>query len=293
MEPRLHRLEAGDWSFYNLLYFLPRTGETGAVAAPREGPLAAQPQGARLRKPAALHKSLRAHLRFRCSLLHSKIASLDTLLGETSRSQGIDALLLRFGMLIALEFHNGDWRRFTSVRVPPVGTTLTSDHTPAPWYPQRASQAYCARPKSAGLSFPRPPDKGHLWVAAATAELYDRERWQVTLMKNGSARIQEKALNPDLPVVDPHHHLMDRPVPYPTEKWIADLRSGHKVVASVHMEAHGHYWEIGLGPSEPAGETEYVAKQYEQEREVPARNAIRHRGWWRSEAVGAEPKAVD
>ena len=78
------------------------------------------------------------------------------------------------------------------------------------------------------------------------------------------ARVQEKALNPDLPVVDPHHHLMDRPVPYPTEKWIADLRSDHKVVASVHMEAHGHYWEIGPDHLKPAGETEYVAKQYEQ-----------------------------
>ncbi len=78
------------------------------------------------------------------------------------------------------------------------------------------------------------------------------------------ARVQEKVLSPDLPVIDPHHHLMDRPIPYPTEKWIADLHSGHKVVASVHMEAHGHYWEIGPDHLKPAGETEYVAKQYEQ-----------------------------
>ena len=50
--------------------------------------------------------------------------------------------------------------RFTSARVPLFGTTLTSDHTPASG-PQCASQAYCARPKSAGLRLPRPPDKGH------------------------------------------------------------------------------------------------------------------------------------
>ncbi len=78
------------------------------------------------------------------------------------------------------------------------------------------------------------------------------------------ARVQETALSPELPVVDPHHHLIDQPVPYPTERWIADLRSGHQVVASVHMEAHSHYRDTGPDHLKPAGETEYVAGQFEQ-----------------------------
>jgi L-fuconolactonase len=78
------------------------------------------------------------------------------------------------------------------------------------------------------------------------------------------ARVQEQALSPELPIVDPHHHLIDQPVPYPVGKWIADLRCGHKIVASVHMEAHGHYWESGPDHLKAAGETEYVARQFEQ-----------------------------
>ena|SRR5690349_20231609 len=78
------------------------------------------------------------------------------------------------------------------------------------------------------------------------------------------SRVAEQALSPELPVVDPHHHLIDQPVAYPVEKWIGDLRSGHKVVASVHMEAHGHYWESGPEHLKPAGETEYVVRQFEQ-----------------------------
>ncbi len=48
----------------------------------------------------------------------------------------------------------------------------------------------------------------------------------------------EETLEPDLPIVDPHHHLCDAPrVPrYLQEEFAADLLSGHNVVATIFAE---------------------------------------------------------
>ena len=70
----------------------------------------------------------------------------------------------------------------------------------------------------------------------------------------------EAALDPDLPIVDPHHHLWDRP----DSRYLAgdlqdDIASGHRVVASVFMEAHAMY-RVGGDPLErPLGEIEFAA----------------------------------
>ncbi len=47
----------------------------------------------------------------------------------------------------------------------------------------------------------------------------------------------EPILEPDLPVVDAHHHLFDRPaLRYLMEDYLRDAASGHRVVASVYVE---------------------------------------------------------
>src|SRR4051795_5220302 len=45
------------------------------------------------------------------------------------------------------------------------------------------------------------------------------------------AQVREEILEPDLPIVDPHHHLWDRPgARYLFEELLGDTRSGHASV---------------------------------------------------------------
>ncbi|MEO0461688.1 MAG: amidohydrolase family protein [Pseudomonadota bacterium] len=88
----------------------------------------------------------------------------------------------------------------------------------------------------------------------------------------------EEILEPDLSIIDPHHHLWDlRPLipmfPEPRHRFIeaivpaayytfdhlhADLTSGHNVVGTVFMEC-GAFYNAGYGdPKKPVGEVEYV-----------------------------------
>ncbi len=72
-------------------------------------------------------------------------------------------------------------------------------------------------------------------------------------------RRQEPILDPDLPIVDPHHHLWDRPGwRYLLDELLADTDSGHNIVATVFVQARAMH--RGTGPVEmrPVGETEFV-----------------------------------
>lgn len=72
------------------------------------------------------------------------------------------------------------------------------------------------------------------------------------------AQVQEPVLDPDAPIVDPHHHLWDRPFPYGTAELVADLTSGHRVVATVYTEAGRGYRTDGPAHLRPVGETELM-----------------------------------
>ena len=51
-------------------------------------------------------------------------------------------------------------------------------------------------------------------------------------------RRTEAILEPDLPIVDPHHHLWDRPGwRYLLDELLADTNSGHNIVATVFVQA--------------------------------------------------------
>ena len=74
-------------------------------------------------------------------------------------------------------------------------------------------------------------------------------------------RHREEILEPDLPIVDAHHHFYDRPGwRYLREQYEADTRSGHAVRASVYMQALTRYRASGPQALKPVGETEYVAQ---------------------------------
>lgn len=79
----------------------------------------------------------------------------------------------------------------------------------------------------------------------------------------------EAVLEPDLPIIDTHHHLWDRLSPdlpaqpgdnrYLLEEFLADLRSGHNIIATVFLQCHAMYRAHGPEEFSPVGETEFVA----------------------------------
>jgi predicted TIM-barrel fold metal-dependent hydrolase len=69
----------------------------------------------------------------------------------------------------------------------------------------------------------------------------------------------EAALEPDLPIVDPHHHLWRHPTStYMTPELRADTGSGHDVRHTVFVECASGYREDGPESHRPVGETEFV-----------------------------------
>jgi predicted TIM-barrel fold metal-dependent hydrolase len=72
-------------------------------------------------------------------------------------------------------------------------------------------------------------------------------------------RTREAALEPDLPICDPHHHFWEHPDSrYLLDEYLSDIGSGHRVVATVHVECVQHYRSTGPVELRPVGETEYV-----------------------------------
>lgn len=73
----------------------------------------------------------------------------------------------------------------------------------------------------------------------------------------------EEALEPDLPIVDPHHHLwLNQPhriaVRYGFEEIHADVSAGHNIRATVFIEAAEMYRADGPAAMRPLGEVEFV-----------------------------------
>ena len=72
-------------------------------------------------------------------------------------------------------------------------------------------------------------------------------------------RRKEPILAPDLPIVDPHHHLWDRPDwRYLLDELLADTKSGHNIVATVFVQARAMTRPAGPVEMRPVGETEFV-----------------------------------
>ncbi|TXL70403.1 amidohydrolase [Vineibacter terrae] len=73
------------------------------------------------------------------------------------------------------------------------------------------------------------------------------------------AKWHEDALEPSLPIVDPHHHLWERPDHrYLMSDLLDDTGSGHNVTATVFVECMAMYQAGGPEALQPVGETEFV-----------------------------------
>lgn len=72
-------------------------------------------------------------------------------------------------------------------------------------------------------------------------------------------KVKEAALEPALPIVDPHHHLWDHPGSrYELDELMADAAQGHNIRATVFVECKSMYRDSGPDALKPVGETEYV-----------------------------------
>jgi L-fuconolactonase len=73
-------------------------------------------------------------------------------------------------------------------------------------------------------------------------------------------RRHEEIIEPDLPIVDPHHHLVERPETgrYLLPELLADLGSGHNVTATVYLEWLSMHRAHGPAELRPVGEVEFA-----------------------------------
>lgn len=83
------------------------------------------------------------------------------------------------------------------------------------------------------------------------------------------AQVVEEVVEPEMEIVDPHHHLWDRGgALYEVEQLWRDTGDGHRVVQTVVIECATHYRKDGPENLRPVGETAYFAAQ--------ARRAAQH-----------------
>ncbi len=72
-------------------------------------------------------------------------------------------------------------------------------------------------------------------------------------------KLREDMLEPDLPIIDPHHHLWERPSGlYLMDQLKADLNAGHNIRATVFIQCGYAYRTNGPEALRPVGETERV-----------------------------------
>jgi predicted TIM-barrel fold metal-dependent hydrolase len=72
-------------------------------------------------------------------------------------------------------------------------------------------------------------------------------------------KLAEEILEPELPIVDPHHHLWDHPGSrYLLDELLADVNSGHNIVATVFVQCGSGYRPGGPEEMRPIGESEFA-----------------------------------
>jgi predicted TIM-barrel fold metal-dependent hydrolase len=81
----------------------------------------------------------------------------------------------------------------------------------------------------------------------------EREEWL--------AQSDEPVLDPELPIVDPHHHLWPEggALPYGLAELHADAASGHRIEQTIFIECGAGYRDSGPPEYASVGETEFVA----------------------------------
>ena len=88
--------------------------------------------------------------------------------------------------------------------------------------------------------------RGHAYRTLEEAEAWTKQRY-------------EPALEPELAIIDPHHHVWDdQRGRYLTHELAADVGGGHNIIATVFVEAGVMYRADGPAEMKPVGEVEFV-----------------------------------
>jgi L-fuconolactonase len=99
----------------------------------------------------------------------------------------------------------------------------------------------------------------------------------------------EAILEPERPIIDPHHHLWKWPEhEYLLPQLHADTGTGHNIVKTVFVECGARYHREGPDHLKPVGETEFVADQARLSRETDGSviaGMVAHADLTRAEAV--------
>ena len=92
------------------------------------------------------------------------------------------------------------------------------------------------------------------------------------LNRSWLAKGTEEAIEPDLEIVDPHHHMWDTETRYGRYE-LADLRldtgAGHNVVETVFIDCGANYRTDGPDALRPVGETDYIAGRATASEQTP------------------------
>jgi predicted TIM-barrel fold metal-dependent hydrolase len=75
--------------------------------------------------------------------------------------------------------------------------------------------------------------------------------------------VQEPIIDPERPIIDPHHHLWTDAggrAPYLLAEFWADTHSGHRIEKTVFIEWHASYHQAGPDYLRSLGETEFAAR---------------------------------
>lgn len=76
---------------------------------------------------------------------------------------------------------------------------------------------------------------------------------------------KEEILFPEIPIIDPHHHLWIRPGDhYLVKEFADDVNTGHNIVATVYANCHSMYRAGGPEHLKVVGETEFAVGQAAQ-----------------------------
>ena len=68
----------------------------------------------------------------------------------------------------------------------------------------------------------------------------------------------EEAIEPERPIIDPHHHLWDRGERYLFDELRKDINTGHNILATVYLQCASMYRADGDPAYVSLGETEFV-----------------------------------
>ncbi len=90
------------------------------------------------------------------------------------------------------------------------------------------------------------------------------------------ALVQEDIVDPQRPIIDPHHHLWKSRLggDYLLPDFWNDTQSGHHIVKSVFIECHAFYLREGPEHLQPAGETAFIVEQARASNADPTKTQI-------------------